>query len=413
MSYDNNVMSIMDISTSNEVPEQGNGLNSYDAITFENAITTVIDNHREATNLLTEISRVESEMIAFQAGDVKTIHLDEELTLELSISDLATLSYSKLSKDKDELINKAFEYIKSLINKVIIMIKKAFTKYLAVHSKHISMSSDYLEVLNGVDLSEVPNDNNLDIARRLGGVIDKTNNLSMETLHFINGDIVINKVTEKLQEYGNYISIIRPPDKIILNTVSTEMGSARADIMKEWDKNATAKFIELFVNEPVSLTLNDNIKYSVIASDVDVNLKDTTTYSPFTTDGILLTCLYRTPEHQIRLMRTEMKSLPHVSMVNMTNLRAIIASISKTDLGALVKADIRRLETIERDAKTYFKQLKDELGTDSGKRNSSFNNMVTMVNAALTISNNRMKLTNNLISVTDDIVNRLGLEKDK
>ena len=232
--------------------------------------------------------------------------------------------------------------------------------------------------------------------------------MTLDTLYFINSDKIVDDVISRVKDYGNYISIVRPIDKVIMNTVSTEIGSARADIMREWDDKANKKFIELFINNPINEMLNYNSKYASLVSDVEIDVRDVSKFTPITTDGSIITCIYKTDDHQLRLMRLQINGLPRETTINMSNLKEIMISISKTDLGRLVKDDIKLLEKIEKDAKIYFNQIKDEIGSDRGKRNAAFNNTVTMVNSALAIANNRMKLTNNIIAVTEELVKRVG-----
>lgn len=409
MSYDKK-LSILDIDNTQKEDTSltDEYMKNIGKMTFEDAISTVLTDHHEIGKVISEITRVETEIVAFQAGDLDTIELDEELTTEMSIMDLAKLSYSKLNKDKDRILERAYEYIRALINRVITMIKTTFTKYMAVHSKHINISKEYLEVLDKLDLTEVDNTNDFDIFRQLGATFDKRNIMTLDTLYFINSDKIVEDVISRVKDYGNYISIVRPIDKVIMNTVSTEIGSARADIMREWNDKADKKFIELFVNNPINQMLNYNSKYASLVSDVEIDVKDVSKFTPITTDGSIITCIYKTDDHQLRLMRLQINGLPRETTINMSNLKEIMVSISKTDLGRLVKEDIKLLEKIEKDAKIYFKQIKDEIGSDRGKRNASFNNTVTMVNSALAIANNRMKLTNNIIAVTEELVKRIG-----
>ena len=384
-------------------------LEDINKLTFEDALTTVMTDQKEIGVIISEITRVESEIVSFQAGDLDTIHVDEELTTEMSLADLAKLSYMKMSKDKDKILERAFQYIRTLINKAITFIKSAMTKYLAVHSKHIEISKELIAELANIDLKDLPANDDISIYGEIGVILNNNNVLTSDALYFINNPKAVSDVIDKIHVYGNHITVIRPEDKVILNTLRTEIGNARADIMRVWNEGATSKFIELFVNTPIHKLLTESVRYTELASEVDVDLNNTSNYTPISTDGNIITCLYRTEDHQLRIFRTVIKQLPtNVATVNMEKLPEIVTGISNTDLGRLVKDDIKILGKIEKEAKVYFSQIKDELGADRGKRNASFNNTVTMINSALAIANNRMKLTNNLISSTEKIIKKYG-----
>jgi len=397
------ILDIDSIAVNNEFPLDTH-LQDISSITFEYAVNTVLVGHTEIDTMLSEINRVDREIIAYRNGECTNIHTDGSLTFENSIS-LFELRLNPISLDKDTILERAYEYIRALINKIIIIIKTTFTKYMAVHSKHVEIAKEYMELMSGIDLINIDNTSDLDIFKEIGTIFDiGTNIMSPETMYFISSSDTVKNIIEKIKDYGNYTAIVRPPDKIIFNTVSSELGSARADIMQDWANKSTTKFNDIFIKKPSNAILVNNVKSSTIISDIHLDTKDISKYTPFTTDGVDITCIYLTTDFQLRIMRMAMKDIPRDKMVNIENIKPILHNMSNTDIGKLVKEDIYLLERIESDAKIYFKQVNTDLGTDHGKRSSAFNNTVTMVNAALAISNNRMKLSNNILSVAEKII---------
>lgn len=377
-------------------------------ITLENAINEITDDTTNITNTFEELNRVNRDIDRFDAGEINDITLGDGLTTEMSILDITKLSYNKINNDKDRIIEKAYEYIRALVNKVIGYLKKLYLNYNAVNSNHAELAKELYGRLNSVSLTTVTLNDKISSLENIYAAFDKNNELSLECLPFIVDKVVAETLVKKIKSFGNTISIIRPNDKTILNNTDLEYGNARADIMKHWNDTANKKFIDEFVNTSKNKQLKDRAYTAKDLSDSYIDFRNVATYEPFTTDGKNINLLYQTPEHQLRIMRAEVKNVVPGAILEVSKLKDYVLAMSKSDIGNLVKKDIKTIESIEKDAKIYFKQVRDELGADKGKRNASFNNIVTLINSGLTIAGNRVKFGNAILIASRDVARYLG-----
>jgi len=385
-----------------------NHMDEINSITLEDAISNISINSTKITETIEEIIRVNEDIVKFDDGELGDIELGDNLTTEISIRDLASLSYNKLNNDKDRIIEKAYEYIRALVNKIISYLKKAYINYSAVNSNHAEIAKQLHERLNNVSLTTVTLNDKIDSLQSIFVIFDKNNEVSLDCLPYVIDKDVTNDIAMKIKAFGNAVSIMRPNDKIIMNTTKSEFGNVRADVMKNWDELANKKFIDEFINVKGSKHLKDKTSGAIDLSDSYLDFNEVATYEPFTTDGKNMNILYQTPDHQLRIMRAEIKPAVNGAILGVAKLKDYVFAMSKNDIGELIKKDIKIIEEIEKDAKVYFRQVKSELGADKGKRNASFNNIVTIINSGLAIASNRIKFGNNILIASRDIAKYLG-----
>ncbi len=255
--------------------------------------------------LIEEVEVVQNSIMDYEEGKTKTIELPEgsnsELTTELSVADLITVSYKKYKSQETSLLDKAYEYLRGLVNSIISYLRKALVKHHAENSTY----TKEIKALNKelpdetYDFSTAVSDF---IFRELFTFVD-TGSLFFETniIDYIQSSQVDTEIASFVKTYNNKQSVLRPPQKVIEGTMSDETGTPRHDMIKLWHKSTNELYIGLANATPVSRALHEKTDKLRDRGDLNERVDYSLPVVPVSSDGINISYLYLTEEKDLLL----------------------------------------------------------------------------------------------------------------
>lgn len=368
-------------------------------LTVENCSTE--EEQQRIQELIDEVEVVQNAICDYEEGKTKTLVIPEgksELTTELSVADLVSVSYKKFKDQETSLLDRAYEYIKGLVNSIISYLKKALVKHHAENATYTKEIRNMDKELTDdvIHFNSVISDF---MFKELFAFID-TKSLYFETnvIDYIESSEVDIAVGEFIKLYSNKQSVLRPPERVVENTMSDERNTPRDDMIQLWHRASNDLYINLANNTPVSGALHN--KTDVLRQRGSLNERADLSLPvvPISSDGINISYLFLTENKDLLLGKVNITP-KDTRDVSVSKLRSLFFKVGQTDLGEVVKKDIYNLERIEKDSKRYFKAAKSDLGSDAGKKKIHFNHMVTLINTILTICDNRIVLSKKLLAL--------------